>query len=185
MLYVLLAAVAVIAVAYLAQTMRARKIERQKTSPKIPRDLSPERTLPLSQLQEQRQLSGQQEKTIPPQALHPIKQPWEREAGGMRQQGLCESSSAGRQRYRLKSPNYSFAVRERNKMSASLRYDVLARDGFRCQICGATQDDGRKLHVDHIVPVSHGGRTEMSNLRTLCDRCNLGKGSKIEIIQLI
>lgn len=70
--------------------------------------------------------------------------------------------------------------RERAKMSDSLRYDILRRDGFRCQICGRTQADGIKLHVDHIVPISKGGRTVKSNLRTLCDQCNLGKRDKIE-----
>ena len=73
-----------------------------------------------------------------------------------------------------------FAKEQRSAMTPSLRYDVLQRDGFRCQICGATQEDGVKLHVDHIIPVSKGGKTEMSNLRTLCDRCNIGKGAKIE-----
>lgn len=69
---------------------------------------------------------------------------------------------------------------ERLKMSDSLRYDILKRDNFRCQICGSTQADGVKLHVDHIIPVSKGGKTERNNLRTLCDRCNLGKSNKIE-----
>ena len=65
-------------------------------------------------------------------------------------------------------------------MSAKLRYNVLKRDGFKCTICGRTQDDGVKLHVDHIFPVSKGGKTEMSNLRTLCDECNLGKGAEYD-----
>lgn len=69
---------------------------------------------------------------------------------------------------------------ERAKMSNSLRYDILKRDGFKCQICGASKSDGVKLHVDHIIPVSKGGKTIYSNLRTLCDRCNLGKRDKIE-----
>lgn len=69
---------------------------------------------------------------------------------------------------------------ERARMTDSLRYDVMKRDGFRCQICGATQADGVKLHVDHIKPVSKGGKTVMSNLRTLCDRCNLGKSAKFD-----
>lgn len=68
---------------------------------------------------------------------------------------------------------------ERPKMSDSLRYDILKRDGFKCQICGASKTDGVKLHVDHIIPVSKGGKTIYSNLRTLCDRCNLGKRDKI------
>ncbi len=76
---------------------------------------------------------------------------------------------------------YSYQVRvERAKMSDSLRYDVLRRDSFKCQICGATAKEGAKLHVDHIIPVSKGGKTILSNLRTLCDRCNMGKSAKIE-----
>ena len=74
---------------------------------------------------------------------------------------------------------YQISV-ERAKMTDSLRYDILKRDNFRCQICGSTAQDGVKLHVDHIVPVSKGGLTTYSNLRTLCDRCNLGKSDKIE-----
>lgn len=70
--------------------------------------------------------------------------------------------------------------RERRLMTASMRYEVLRRDNFRCKLCGATAKDGVKLHVDHIKPVSRGGKTEMSNLRTLCERCNLGKGAKQE-----
>lgn len=69
---------------------------------------------------------------------------------------------------------------ERSKMSASLRYDVLKRDNFRCTICGRRASDGVTLHVDHIKPVSKGGKTEMSNLRTLCDYCNLGKSDKYD-----
>lgn len=69
---------------------------------------------------------------------------------------------------------------ERAKLSDSLRYDVLKRDNFQCQICGSSAQDGVKLHVDHIVPVSKGGKTILSNLRTLCDRCNMGKSDKLE-----
>ena len=70
---------------------------------------------------------------------------------------------------------------ERSKMSDALRYEVLKRDGFRCTICGKTANDGVKLHVDHIFPVSKGGKTEVDNLRTLCERCNLGKSDKFDI----
>ena len=66
--------------------------------------------------------------------------------------------------------------------SASLRYDVLARDQFTCQICGRSQNDRGKLHVDHIYPIAKGGKTEINNLRALCDRCNLGKKDKIEAL---
>ena len=68
---------------------------------------------------------------------------------------------------------------ERNRMSDSLRYQVLKRDGSRCTKCGATpQTHGVTLHVDHIVPVSKGGKTELDNLQTLCAPCNLGKSNR-------
>lgn len=69
---------------------------------------------------------------------------------------------------------------ERSLMTSALRYDTLKRDKGRCVLCGATAEDGVKLHVDHILPVSKGGKTIPSNLRTLCDRCNLGKKDKYD-----
>ena len=73
-----------------------------------------------------------------------------------------------------------FIAEQRRLMTDSLRYDVMRRDGFRCQLCGAMAKDGVQLHVDHILPVSKGGKTELSNLRTLCERCNMGKRDKLE-----
>jgi HNH endonuclease len=68
---------------------------------------------------------------------------------------------------------------ERNRMSASLRYRVLARDNSCCTRCGATpKTHGVTLHVDHVVPVSLGGKTEMGNLQTLCAPCNIGKSNR-------
>jgi hypothetical protein len=71
--------------------------------------------------------------------------------------------------------------KERALLSSSMRYDVLKRDSFTCIICGRSKRDGVKLHVDHIFPISKGGKTIKSNLRTLCQECNLGKKDKIEI----
>ena len=66
-------------------------------------------------------------------------------------------------------------------ISARLRAAVLDRNGFTCQMCGLTPGDidpftGRKvrLHVGHIVDKIHGGKDELSNLRTLCSSCNQG-----------
>ena len=84
-------------------------------------------------------------------------------------------SKAQKSMFIRKNINY-----ERALMTDSLRYDVLKRDKFRCTICGATAQDGVKLHVDHIFPVSKGGKTELDNLRTLCERCNRGKSAKYD-----
>ena len=72
------------------------------------------------------------------------------------------------------------ATAERAMLSDGMRYDVLRRDGFRCVLCGTSSKDGAVLHVDHIIPVSKGGKTVMNNLRTLCEKCNIGKSNKIE-----
>lgn len=69
---------------------------------------------------------------------------------------------------------------ERKIMNDDIRYNILKRDNFTCKLCGISAKDGAKLHVDHIIPVSKGGKTIMSNLQTLCDRCNMGKSNKME-----
>ena len=60
-----------------------------------------------------------------------------------------------------------------------LRYEVLKRDRFTCQACGRSpaRDLDTVLEVDHVMPWSRGGATVESNLQTLCDRCNGGKGA--------
>ena len=91
-----------------------------------------------------------------------------------------KAASERKEKERERDAHRLFVAQQRRLMTDSLRYDVMRRDGFRCQLCGTTAKDGYKLHVDHIIPVSKGGRTEMQNLRTLCERCNMGKGAKIE-----
>lgn len=68
---------------------------------------------------------------------------------------------------------------ERAKMTPSLRFEILERDGFQCRSCGRNPREHQiKLHVDHIVPIARGGETEPYNLHTLCEDCNLGKRDK-------
>ena len=59
------------------------------------------------------------------------------------------------------------------------RFDILKRDGFRCQLCGATAKHRARLEVDHKTPVSQGGTNDPSNLWTLCFNCNRGKRDSI------
>lgn len=57
--------------------------------------------------------------------------------------------------------------------------EVLARDGWRCQICGI--DTPKRLRgtykpnapeLDHIVALSRGGAHSMANTQCACRRCN-------------
>lgn len=67
-----------------------------------------------------------------------------------------------------------------------LRFQVLQRDRFKCTSCGLSPaiDPFCRLHVDHVVPVSKGGRGETGNLRTLCAYCNIGRGNRVEEIEV-
>lgn len=71
----------------------------------------------------------------------------------------------------------------RNNVPLRLRLRVLDRDGFRCVLCGRSPAilAGVQLHIDHVVPVSRGGRATAENLRTLCAECNVGRGSVAEL----
>lgn len=71
------------------------------------------------------------------------------------------------------------ARRSSRDPSLRLGFQVLQRDRFACCSCGASPATkaGVELHVDHVTPWSKGGETILSNLQTLCSKCNLGKGA--------
>lgn len=66
---------------------------------------------------------------------------------------------------------------ERQKLTPGLRWDTLERFRFTCQSCGR-QAPVVKLEIDHILPISAGGKTEPENLQILCMECNRGKSDK-------
>lgn len=61
----------------------------------------------------------------------------------------------------------------------ALRYQALKLHGARCQCCGASAEQGKVMHVDHIKPRSKHPQLELvlSNLQVLCEDCNLGKSN--------
>lgn len=67
-------------------------------------------------------------------------------------------------------------------ISKETRAYVLDRNGFTCQMCGAVagephpSDPSRKarLHLGHVIDLSHGGTDDAQNLRALCSVCNEG-----------
>ncbi len=69
-------------------------------------------------------------------------------------------------------------VRDKRDINLRTRFLVMQRDNFKCCLCGASpaNDPTVVLHIDHIIPWSKGGPTTFDNLRTLCSKCNLGKG---------
>lgn len=65
---------------------------------------------------------------------------------------------------------------KRKRVSTRVALAVFDRDGYECRKCKTRKN----LTVDHVIPVSRGGQTEMDNLQTLCGDCNSRKGSRIE-----
>ena len=59
-------------------------------------------------------------------------------------------------------------------ISGSVRYRVLKRAGFRCELCGISADK-KGIEVDHIHPKSLGGKDDLSNYQALCYSCNSAK----------
>jgi HNH endonuclease len=67
-------------------------------------------------------------------------------------------------------------------ISKEVRAFVLDRNGFTCQMCGASAGEphpynaGRKtrLHIGHIIDKTMGGDDEPGNLRAICSVCNEG-----------
>lgn len=67
--------------------------------------------------------------------------------------------------------NKTFAQEQRAFVTPKIRFEVLKRDNFTCQYCGA-HGEGVVLEVDHIIPISKGGTSDMGNLITACFDCN-------------
>lgn len=63
---------------------------------------------------------------------------------------------------------------KRQSLSKKMRFDVFKRDLFVCQYCDSSPPSV-VLEVDHIIPVSKGGKNRVDNLITACFDCNRGK----------
>lgn len=55
------------------------------------------------------------------------------------------------------------------------RNNIYRRDYYRCVYC----DSKVNLTLDHLIPVSKGGKSTWNNLVTCCKKCNTMKGDKL------
>ena len=72
---------------------------------------------------------------------------------------------------------YKHRRRATGYISGTLKYEVMKRARYRCELCGASAAE-IVLEVDHIQPRSLGGSDDLSNLQALCYRCNAWKSNK-------
>jgi len=52
---------------------------------------------------------------------------------------------------------------------------VLRRDGYTCQYCGRSEGE---MTMDHVLPLSRGGKTVWTNVVTACVPCNRKKANR-------
>jgi len=75
-------------------------------------------------------------------------------------------------------------LRDYEKRKTSIRFskhNVFLRDGYICQYC--SEDVSKKTAtLDHVLPVSHGGKTTFENTVTACGPCNANKGNNKKIV---
>lgn len=66
------------------------------------------------------------------------------------------------------------AVAFRAKYLRPTRNAIFRRDRYTCQYCG----DRNKISLDHVLPLSRGGKDTWENLVTACFPCNNKKGNR-------
>lgn len=86
---------------------------------------------------------------------------------------LCDSKIAEYQK-RQGQRIWKHRRRQGRVISGTVRYEVLKRAKFRCELCGVSAEV-KALEVDHILPRNHGGTDDISNLQALCYSCNASK----------
>lgn len=70
-------------------------------------------------------------------------------------------------------------LKEFSKPKQTVRYsksNVFLRDGYKCQYCFKILQK-KECTIDHVKPISQGGKTIFDNTVTACMTCNASKGN--------
>lgn len=64
---------------------------------------------------------------------------------------------------------------------SELEREVSLRAANRCEYCRMHQSlQGASFHLEHVIPTSRGGESDLQNLAWSCPGCNLRKSNRIE-----
>jgi 5-methylcytosine-specific restriction endonuclease McrA len=86
----------------------------------------------------------------------------------------------------VRSPSWETRVpavimmKEFVKQKSEVRFsksNLYLRDQYICLYCD-NQFSRSNLTMDHVIPLSHGGKTNWENIATSCSSCNCAKGNK-------
>lgn len=80
----------------------------------------------------------------------------------------------------------SQVTRQRNKHGLPYTYVFPYKEWGRMvdacnDTCPACQSPNAFITLDHIIPLSRGGRLELSNMRPICKPCNSRKRDRMEV----
>lgn len=76
----------------------------------------------------------------------------------------------------LNGKRLDYAKANGGRLSSRQWVRLCAKYGNRCLCCGARD---LPLTIDHVIPLSKGGRHAASNVQPLCRPCNAAKGDTI------
>ncbi len=87
--------------------------------------------------------------------------------------------------WQVRSPSIAIEVPEQIRLTVTSaervwkvppvnRRELLRRDHHTCQYCGNT----KQLTIDHVLPLSKGGKHTWDNVVIACERCNQRKGDR-------
>jgi 5-methylcytosine-specific restriction endonuclease McrA len=78
-------------------------------------------------------------------------------------------------------------LKDYEKRKTTVRFskqNVFLRDGYVCQYCGV-QLNKKIATLDHVLPISHGGKSNFENCTTSCGPCNAVKGNNQKIVPVV
>ena len=59
-------------------------------------------------------------------------------------------------------------------------YTFAVQQFGRCALCGGPlPEDPAAAHLDHKIPLAHGGPDNRDNLQATCAECNIAKGANL------
>lgn len=112
----------------------------------------------------------------------------ERRKAIQQQRNATGDAAAALRAYRKANPDKvrEFSIRRKGRKLDRLAYGTLPKIRLaqrnRCAICRTSLRGGD--HIDHIVPLSKGGKHIAQNLQLLCPHCNLTKSGRDPLVHM-